>query len=574
MVLAAVANTPQAQEAVIANSIPQTATIPRVNGPTFSPVFDGAPQLRPIEGTALQYVVNSPTPIIQVTPSELLRAARRRVVHGRRRSAGRGSWRRSCRRSIYTIPPTSPLHYVTYVQVYGSTAKVVYVGYTPGYLGTVVAPGGVVVYGTGYAYQPWIGTAWYPPPATYGVVAQPVYNPAVGMAFGFAMGVTTAAVTGAYYHPAYYPGYHGYPCCGSTSANVYGAYGNTSWSGTRSYYSNSSGYGENASGSYTNYRTGTTGSYSANRSVDPSAGTATQGYSRTFNTAGGTSGGVDRSETYNASTGRYSYDSGASATGPGGTQMTTQRQTGPDASGGTGTQRQTTVTNPNTGVSRTTTASAGTGSQGAGAERQTTYTNSKTGASATTQSAAGAGAQGTGRGRETTYTNPTTGQTKTYGAAREGNNVYADDNGQTYKNSGSGWQQHTSSGWQSSGSSPSWADREQQARTQGDDRFNSFSQSSGGWGSRFGGGGGWGDRFGGGGWASRFGGGGGWGDGSRRRLRRPLRRLPAQAMRGPSAQVRRPRRVSRRTKVELRDGGPLMGRRVLRRRLLTPPCSR
>ncbi len=74
----------------------------------------------------------------------------------------RGTWRPTCRRVIYTIPVTSPLHYVTYVQVYGSTATVVYVGYTPGYLGTVVAPGGVVVYGTGYAYQPWIGDRLVP----------------------------------------------------------------------------------------------------------------------------------------------------------------------------------------------------------------------------------------------------------------------------------------------------------------------------------------------------------------------------------------------------------------------------
>ena len=37
VVLAAVAGTPEAQEAVIANSIPQTATIPRVNGPTVLP---------------------------------------------------------------------------------------------------------------------------------------------------------------------------------------------------------------------------------------------------------------------------------------------------------------------------------------------------------------------------------------------------------------------------------------------------------------------------------------------------------------------------------------------------------
>jgi putative FmdB family regulatory protein len=86
-------------------------------------------------------------------------------------------------------------------------------------MGAVVAPDGVVVYGTGYSYQPWIGTAWYPPPAIYGVAAQPVYNPAAGMAFGFAMGVTTAALVGSsssYYHPSYY----GYPCCASTRAAI------------------------------------------------------------------------------------------------------------------------------------------------------------------------------------------------------------------------------------------------------------------------------------------------------------------------------------------------------------------
>ena len=132
--------------------------------------------------------------------------------------------------------------------------------------------------------------------------------------------------------------------------------------------------------------------------------------------------------------------------------------------------------------------SAGVGPQGAGAERQSTYTNPTTGGSATTERAAGTGAQGSGRGVQTTYTNPTTGQTKTYGAAREGNNVYADNNGNVYKNSGSGWQQHTSSGWQSASGDTSWANREQQARSEGEDRFNSFSQSSGGWASRFGGG--------------------------------------------------------------------------------------
>ena len=72
---------------------------------------------------------------------------------------------------IYTIPVTSPLYYVTYIRVYGATAQVVYVGYTPGYLGTVVSPYGTVVYGTGYAYNPWVGSVWYAPPYTYGVYA-------------------------------------------------------------------------------------------------------------------------------------------------------------------------------------------------------------------------------------------------------------------------------------------------------------------------------------------------------------------------------------------------------------------
>ena len=70
--------------------------------------------------------------------------------------------------AIYTIPPSSPMYYVTYVHVYGATPDVVYVGYTPGYYGTYVVPTGTVVYGTGYVYQPWVGSVWIGPPYTYG----------------------------------------------------------------------------------------------------------------------------------------------------------------------------------------------------------------------------------------------------------------------------------------------------------------------------------------------------------------------------------------------------------------------
>ena len=89
---------------------------------------------------------------------------------------------------IYTIPPTSPLHYVTYVRVYSSTPTTVFVGYTPGYYGTVLTSDGVVVYGTGYYYAPWTGAYWYGAPVTYGFGASVAYTPWTGWAVAFGIG--------------------------------------------------------------------------------------------------------------------------------------------------------------------------------------------------------------------------------------------------------------------------------------------------------------------------------------------------------------------------------------------------
>src|SRR5262249_54552813 len=61
-VLAAVPGTPQAAEAVIDNSIPQTTSI--ALGTAMTPLqIDGAPQRAPIAGTSLQYVRNRPLPL-------------------------------------------------------------------------------------------------------------------------------------------------------------------------------------------------------------------------------------------------------------------------------------------------------------------------------------------------------------------------------------------------------------------------------------------------------------------------------------------------------------------------------
>src|SRR6266850_3013079 len=64
-VLVSVPGTPQANEAVIANSIPQTATVQRKEA-QLELNYDGAPQFKPITGTPLLYAINTLTPVIEV----------------------------------------------------------------------------------------------------------------------------------------------------------------------------------------------------------------------------------------------------------------------------------------------------------------------------------------------------------------------------------------------------------------------------------------------------------------------------------------------------------------------------
>ncbi len=444
VVLASVAGTPQAQEALIENSIPQTATVKRAGGPSFAAAFDGAPVLKAIPSTSLNYVVNSPAPIIQVGDESYF-ALQAGVWFTSTTVNGPWIVATTVPPAIYTIPVSSPLHYVTYARVYSSTPEVVYVGYTPGYLGTVVSSDGVVVYGTGYYYTPWIGDYWYQPPVTWGIGAAPIYNPYAGAAFGFAMGAAIGAAAWApYYGPVYYhPGYWGYPCCGATTANVYRAWGTAASYGTRSWYANGDQVGTKAYGGYENYRTGTTGTYAGARSYNADTGWAKEGYGRTFNTPGGVSGNVDRGAAYNTSTGQRYYSSSGSATGAGGSSVSHD-------------------------------------------------------ANATV------GPEGVARSSSTTAYDAKTGETRTWSDGHPANDTFAGADGNAYRSGASGWQQHTASGWQSSLGDSSWADKEQQARSSGEDRFN-----SGGWGDRSAGGAWGGDRFGGGSFGDRFGGGAG-----------------------------------------------------------------
>jgi hypothetical protein len=184
-VLASVSGTVQAQESLIDNQVPQTATVDRHKA-RLSVHYDGKPELKPIPGTSLTYVVNASVPVIEVA------SAYYAIENGVWFTAASldGPWRAASEvpAAIYAIPPEAPLHYVTYAKVYRSTADTVYVGYTPGYYGTVAAPGGVVVYGTGYLYPAWVGAYWYPAPLTYGYGAAFAWGAATGFAIGAVAG--------------------------------------------------------------------------------------------------------------------------------------------------------------------------------------------------------------------------------------------------------------------------------------------------------------------------------------------------------------------------------------------------
>jgi hypothetical protein len=407
-VLASVPGTTPAEEALIANSIPQTATITRSEA-HVEVKYDGTPQFKEIEGTPLQYATNTASPVIRVDDHNFY------VVENAVWFVGpspTGPWEvaTSVPDAIYAIPPSSPLHYVTYVKIYRSTPQVVYVGYTPGYYGTVVSSTTTtVVYGTGYYYPPYIGTYWYGAPYTYGVGVATTWNSGSGWSLTVGVGYT-------YGYPYYYPwwgpwGYYG-PCCwgpawgygygGFASTNVYGRWGNTAYQRTQAAWANPY-----------------TGNYGAG------SRTAFQ------NTQRGTVGVAGRGTNTNIYTGNTSTSRGAS------------------------------VYDPKTGV----VAGGGAGYAG------NIYT--------------GQGAAGRGGFAYNTNTGA--------GMAAGDNNIYAGKDGNVYRydRQSGNWSQNSGNGWQSVDKAQPSLQKQQQARSEGQQRTQNFSgtMSRGSFGGGFRGGG-------------------------------------------------------------------------------------
>jgi hypothetical protein len=177
-VLAHVAGTDQARDAVLDSTIPQTAAIRRDDA-SFDVDYEGEPDFAPIEDIRVEYAQNTSAAVFRY--GNLYYACDDGVWYIA--NSATGPWRVATEipNAIYQIPASNPHHNVTYVRVYDVTPTVVYTGYTPGYYGSYYYSG-TIVYGTGWYYNPWYGPYYYPRYPTWGFHMH--YNPWYGWSFG------------------------------------------------------------------------------------------------------------------------------------------------------------------------------------------------------------------------------------------------------------------------------------------------------------------------------------------------------------------------------------------------------
>jgi hypothetical protein len=200
-------------DALLDAQIPQTSTIKR-NPVTLNVTYDGEPKFKAIEGTKLEFAVNTSFSVIKLEKKYY--CCDQAVWYA---AAGpKGPWQVADKvpDEIYGIPPSNPHYNVTYVHVYESTPEVVYVGYYPGYVHSYMY-GGCVIYGTGWYYPPYVSPyAYYPYFPTWGFGVG--WNPWTGWSIGIGWGYGPFHITfgfggyGGWYggwHGGWYgPGYH------------------------------------------------------------------------------------------------------------------------------------------------------------------------------------------------------------------------------------------------------------------------------------------------------------------------------------------------------------------------------
>ena len=183
-ILASVAGTDQAEDAIADAEIPQTTAIRR-DVSDFAVYYDGEPRFEPVEGTNLSYAVNADVEVLLADGHYY--ACDQGVWYIAANPEGPWSVSDTRPLGVDDIPPSCPVYNTRYVYIFDTTPDVIYMGYLPGYVGCYPYYG-TVVYGTGYRYEPWHGRRHYRPwHATWGFL--PRYNPWLSRwSFGYSYG--------------------------------------------------------------------------------------------------------------------------------------------------------------------------------------------------------------------------------------------------------------------------------------------------------------------------------------------------------------------------------------------------
>ena len=172
-----VPGTRDAKDAVLLASVPATTTVV-VTNVTVQAVYSGPPQFTVIQGTTVQYAVNSPNQIFLVNGGYYW-CYQGAWLYG---ATANGPWTfcTSVPSAIYTIPPSNPNYNVTYVVVQSSTPTTVVYSQTSGYSGEYVAANGVLMFGMGMLVGAAIANNhdhyYYPPPCHYSYGCGAVYH--------------------------------------------------------------------------------------------------------------------------------------------------------------------------------------------------------------------------------------------------------------------------------------------------------------------------------------------------------------------------------------------------------------
>lgn len=165
-VLACVAGTAQAREALKNAEIPQTEAVKPGPAPNLQATYDGEPRFTEVADSSVRYAVNSPSPIFNVDRRYYW--CEDGIWYDSDYAIGPWSVCSYVPRPIYLIPPSCPFYYATYCRIFSVSPSSICFGYYPGYRGCY-AWGPTVVYGTGWRYPWWVGSSCYIRPVTWGV---------------------------------------------------------------------------------------------------------------------------------------------------------------------------------------------------------------------------------------------------------------------------------------------------------------------------------------------------------------------------------------------------------------------